>query len=291
MCNSTFPYISNIIVNAEVKGGNNHPISSTSLSSLGDTYIEGEDYENHNGMDKNASGVIINIEGHEIENEIVSSREIDLNEDPITILTKIRNKNSNRPIIGHININYLYNKFQALKSLFKDKLDVLVVTETKINESYPTGQFRIEGFVFPFRLDRDNHGGGVIIYVNEGIPCKEIPFHNRPSDMEGIIVELNLKSKKWLLLGAYNHVSNALDRTLSKYDNFLLLGDFNSTVSEEAMKNFCEMYDLKNLIKTPTCYKTPDNPTSIDVMLTKKIVLKILLQSRQDYPTIIGLLP
>ena len=137
MCNSTFPYISNITVNAEVKGGHNHPISSTSLSSLGDTYIEGEDYENHNGMDKNTSDVIINIEGHEIENKIVSSRKIDLNEDPITILTKIRNKNPNRPIIGHININYIYNKFEALKSLFKDKLDVLVVTETKINESYP----------------------------------------------------------------------------------------------------------------------------------------------------------
>ena len=61
-----------------------------------------------------------------------------------------------------------------------------------------------------------------------------------------------------------------MDRTLSKYDNLLLLGDFNSTVSEEAMKNFCEMYDLKNLIKTPTCYKNPDNPTSIDVMLTNR---------------------
>ena len=153
--------------------------------------------------------------------------------------------------------------------------------ETKINESYPSGQFRIKGCVSPFRLDRNNHGGGVIIYVNEVIPCKEIPFHNRPSDIEGILVELNFKSKKWLLMGTYNpkkeyisyflnHVSNALDRTLPKYDNFLLLGDFNSTVSEEAMKNFCEMYDLKNLIKTPTYYKNPDNPISIDVMLTNR---------------------
>ena len=165
------------------------------MSSLGDTYIEGGDYEYHNGVDKNASDVIINIEGHEMDNEIVSSREIYLNEHPITILKKIRNKNPNRPIIGHININYLYNKFEALKSLFKDKLEVLVVTETKVNESYPTGQFRIEGFVSPFRLDHDNHGGGVIIYVNEVIPCKEIPFHNRPSDIEGILVELNFKRK------------------------------------------------------------------------------------------------
>ena len=98
MCNSTFPYISNITVNAEVKGGHNHPISSASLSSLDDAYIEGEDYEYHNGVDKNASDAIINIEGHEIEDEIVSSREFGLNDDSITILTKIRNKNPNIPI-------------------------------------------------------------------------------------------------------------------------------------------------------------------------------------------------
>ena len=111
MCNSTFPYISNITVNDEVKGEHNHPISSTSLSSLGDTNIEEEGYVSQNGVDKNASDVIINIEGHEIEKTFGSSREVDLNEDPITILTKIRNKNPSRPIIGHININYLYNKW------------------------------------------------------------------------------------------------------------------------------------------------------------------------------------
>ena len=33
------------------------------------------------------------------------------------------------------------------------------------------------------------------------------------------------------------------------------------------MKNFCNLYDLENLIKEPTCYKNADNPSSIDVML------------------------
>ena len=36
------------------------------------------------------------------------------------------------------------------------------------------------------------------------------------------------------------------------------------------MKDFCEMYNLTNLIKEPTCYKNADNPSSIDVMLTNK---------------------
>ena len=34
------------------------------------------------------------------------------------------------------------------------------------------------------------------------------------------------------------------------------------------MKNFCELYDLENLIREPTCYKNASNPSSIDVMLT-----------------------
>ena len=36
------------------------------------------------------------------------------------------------------------------------------------------------------------------------------------------------------------------------------------------MKGFCEMYDLENLIKVPTCYKNVSNPSSINGMLTNK---------------------
>ena len=48
----------------------------------------------------------------------------------------------------------------------------------------------------------------------------------------------------------------------------LLLGDFNSPHVEPYMKDFCETYNLENLIKEPTCFKNTINPSSIDVMLT-----------------------
>ena len=35
------------------------------------------------------------------------------------------------------------------------------------------------------------------------------------------------------------------------------------------MIDFCHMYNLENLIKEPSCYKNPNNPSSIDVILTK----------------------
>ena len=34
------------------------------------------------------------------------------------------------------------------------------------------------------------------------------------------------------------------------------------------MKELCKLYDLKNLIKEPTCFKNPNNPSSVDLMLT-----------------------
>ena len=50
----------------------------------------------------------------------------------------------------------------------------------------------------------------------------------------------------------------------------LLLGDFNCSVEERNLKDFCQMYDLENLIREPTCFKNASNPSSIDVMLTSR---------------------
>ena len=45
------------------------------------------------------------------------------------------------------------------------------------------------------------------------------------------------------------------------------MGDFNSEVIEEAMGDFCELFNLKNLVKDPTCYKNPENPSCIDLIV------------------------
>ena len=52
--------------------------------------------------------------------------------------------------------------------------------------------------------------------------------------------------------------------------NLLWLGDFNSEMSENGMRDFSETYDLKNLIKEPTCFKSIENPTLIDLILAYK---------------------
>ena len=61
-----------------------------------------------------------------------------------------------------------------------------------------------------------------------------------------------------------------LDNYIGNYDNILLLGGFNSEFSEPCLNDFCDIYNLKNLVKEPTCYKNPDNPSCIDLFLTNR---------------------
>ena len=61
-----------------------------------------------------------------------------------------------------------------------------------------------------------------------------------------------------------------MDYYASSYDNFILLGDFKAEVTESAMEEFCELFNLKNLVKDPTCFKNPENPSSIDLILTNR---------------------
>ena len=53
-------------------------------------------------------------------------------------------------------------------------------------------QFNIDGYNI-FRSDR-NPKGGVLMYVQDDIPCKLIPMLN--STIEGFFIELKLRKKK-----------------------------------------------------------------------------------------------
>ena len=65
-----------------------------------------------------------------------------------------------------------------------------------------------------------------------------------------------------------NELGKALDIYLHKYDHILLIGDFNSEISERSIHDFCNVYNLESLSNTPTCFKNPENPSCIDLLLT-----------------------
>ena len=65
-----------------------------------------------------------------------------------------------------------------------------------------------------------------------------------------------------------NELRIAFDIHLHNYDHILLIGDFNLEINERPMHDFCNVYNLESLSNTPTCFKNPENPSCIDLLLT-----------------------
>ena len=123
-------------------------------------------------------------------------------------LHRVRIENLSRIIFKQLNITSIRNKFDLLMNIIKNEIDILMISETKIDNSFPISQFTMTGYSIPFRLDRTSHGGGMLLFVTEDIPCKIIKTDCN-AGFEGILVEISLRKKKWLLCCSYNpHKSN-----------------------------------------------------------------------------------
>ena len=70
----------------------------------------------------------------------------------IDMLKEIRIKNVNNVTIGSLNINSLAPKFEELKEIIGKNLDILTIQETKLDSSFPTHQFSLDGFLIPYRV-------------------------------------------------------------------------------------------------------------------------------------------
>ena len=116
----------------------------------------------------------------------------------------LRNKNPYRVITGHININSIRNKFESLVKYVGNNIDILMVSQTKIDDAFLESQFLVEGFSTPCRLDQTVKGGGILVCIRQDIPSKYLKKITVNESFGGFFVELNLKSKKWLLGCSYN---------------------------------------------------------------------------------------
>ena len=66
-----------------------------------------------------------------------------------------------------MSINFIKNKFEMLSEQIKGKIDILMISETKIDNSFPTGQFFIRNYKTPYRVDRTSNGGGIMLYIRK----------------------------------------------------------------------------------------------------------------------------
>ena len=48
------------------------------------------------------------------------------------------------------------------------------------------------------------------------------------------------------------------------------MGDFNAEPADTVVSDFCEIYNLKNIIRAKTCFQNPNNPSCIDLMIRNR---------------------
>ena len=77
-------------------------------------------------------------------------------------------------------------------------IDVLLVSETKIDDSFPIRNFLMDGFRTLYRLDRNSNSGGLMLFFREDILSNLVEAEAKP--VEGFYIELYLRNDKWLLL-------------------------------------------------------------------------------------------
>ena len=136
----------------------------------------------------------------------------------------------------------------------------------------------IDGFSSHYRLDRNANGGAILVYLKNNIITKSLKIIN--VSIEAILIEMNLRSKKWsmcftnnfnkyLLEHHLNQIQAQLEIFCKNYEHLPIMGDFSANISEPTLTSFCTLFKLKNLVKEPTYYKNPNNPSCIDLFLAK----------------------
>ena len=118
-----------------------------------------------------------------------------------------------------------------------------------------------------------------MFYVNENLPCKSLT--TEPDNLTEInFLGVNVQSSKWLFVGCYkpssqneeffiSNLSKTINAFSTKYDNILLMVDFNLTIENKHLEELLNLFNLKSLILSLTYFQST-NPTCIDLVLTNQ---------------------
>ena len=129
-------------------------------------------------------------------------------------LQEIKSKCPDKLIFRRLNINSIRNKFDALSLLAKTNIDILIISEAKLDDSFPTGQFLFHGFSATYRLDMNSKGGAILLYIREDIPSRLLNSKSK-TGIETISVEINLRKRECVLNCSYNPNKNLISNHLN----------------------------------------------------------------------------
>ena len=166
----------------------------------------------------------------------------------LQILRKLRLKYPRSPLIGYLNINSLRNKIIDVREMIgRLQLDYFLISETKLDSSFPSAQFHIGHYEIRNRRDRDKNGGGLIEFFKKGIITKRLK--NLETNLsETICTEITISKKRWFCMSVYRPPSSShidtffaeltisLSKAVNKFDNLIVMGDFNIDTTRKFLR-------------------------------------------------------
>ena len=156
---------------------------------------------------------------------------------------------------SYLNINSIRSKFDNLKLIIDENVDILCVAKPKL-----TTLFQLHssvGLDKPNDLDISDRRGGLLIYIKCHLPSRCLKSYSTPKDIQIIPLELNLRKEKWMFMcidrpSAQNkqyflgNLSMIVDHYLSIYDNHIILRDFNTEPNSPKLMSFLQSLNLFN---------------------------------------------
>ncbi len=161
-----------------------------------------------------------------------------------------------------------------------------MLQKTKLDDSFPAGQFYVDNFK-AYRKDNNSVSGGLMIQVRGDLPQRrrddlEVDTSDVVSGrIEILSIEVILQGAKWILCSMYKQpkvknvdfkatLETLCDRLTKERANILVAGDMNVNLIKGGnwLIDVLDVYGLKNVVKQPTCHKNIAEPTLIDLMVT-----------------------
>ena len=75
-----------------------------------------------------------------------------------------------------------------------EDIDILMITETKLDDSFPVSQFLIQGFSILFRLDRNKNGGGILLYTRSNITSTKLNKYIVKNEIEAFFAKIRIRN-------------------------------------------------------------------------------------------------
>ena len=127
------------------------------------------------------------------------------------VLSDLRRTNPANLNFCYLNINSVRNKFTDFQEIINGNVDVVSIAETKVDASFPSPQFVLEGYHSPYRLDISSRSGGILVYVKSSIPSCRLSCENLSDSIQAVQFEINLRKEKWLVTSIYRPPSKTVN--------------------------------------------------------------------------------